>query len=77
MRDLPLQVIFEHIVAREIDYVEVNVVIGVDLLVVNLGGWLEEEGLVWCKLLEDHFLDRCLACPAHKLFERKLTLACP
>jgi hypothetical protein len=46
--DLSLEVILEHVVSREIDYVEVNVVVRVDLLVVNLGSWLQEERLVWC-----------------------------
>ena len=45
---LPVQVLLENVVAREIYHVEVDIVIGVDLLDLNLLGGQQEEGFVRC-----------------------------
>jgi hypothetical protein len=78
--DLSLEVILEHVVSREVDHVEVDVVVRIDLLVVDLRSWLQEERLVWCKLLEDHFLNGGFACPKMMIGVSGicvLTSACP
>ena len=60
------RVTLEHVVAWEINHIELDVIIVADCLSLNISGWKQEEGLVRTHLLEDHFADTCLTRPIDK-----------
>ena len=69
--NLSLEVVLEDIGAWVIYHVEVDVVVGVDLLVVDLEGRCQEECLVRSKLLKHNFLNGSLARP---IFTKSVSL---
>ena len=55
----------EHVVAREVIHTELNVTVVVHLLLLDVGGWQQKEGLVRRHLLEDNLGDAGLARLGH------------
>ena len=54
------RVTLEHVVAWEINHIELYVIIVADCLSLHISSWEQKEGLVWTHLLEDHLADTCL-----------------